>query len=135
VSPRLQDGYTMSFTIPSTVYDSLLLKLVAVLELTQKPDGISTPQAKQAVLQATNEFKSLLLHAKTLAVNLPGGELHINDQDDVIEMLTTLRDRKREQLIAFSSKSSQVTSSVGSHMMNDLGMEVDSMASTPMHNS
>ncbi|KAE9404929.1 hypothetical protein BT96DRAFT_853108 [Gymnopus androsaceus JB14] len=123
-------------TIPSTVYDSLLLKLVTVLELTQKPDGISTPQAKQAVLQATNEFKSLLLQAKTLATNLPGGELHINDQDDVIEMLTTLRDRKRDQLITFSSKTSQaVASAVGSHMMNDLGMEVDSMASTPMHSS
>ncbi|KIK65978.1 hypothetical protein GYMLUDRAFT_218737 [Collybiopsis luxurians FD-317 M1] len=121
-----------SNTIPSAVYESLLLKLVTVLELTQKPEGISTPQSKQAVLQATNEFKSLLLQAKTLAANLPGGELHINDQDDVIEMLTTLRDRKRDQLVEFSARSSQVASAVASQMMIDAGMEIDSMASTPM---
>ncbi|GAW02772.1 hypothetical protein LENED_004440 [Lentinula edodes] len=122
----------MANTIPSTVYDSLLLKLVTVLELTQKPDGISTPQAKQAVLQATNEFKTLLVTAKNLADNLPGGDLDIVDQDNVIEMLTTLRDRKRDQLVEFSSKSSQVASAVGTHMFTDAGMEIDSMASTPM---
>ncbi|KAJ4485325.1 hypothetical protein J3R30DRAFT_3283618 [Lentinula aciculospora] len=121
-----------SNSIPSTAYDSILLKLVAVLELTQKPDGISTPQAKQAVLQATNEFKSLLSNAKNLAENLPGGELDIDDQDNVIEMLSTLRDRKRDQLVEFSSKSSQVDSAVVPHMFNDVGMEIDSMASTPM---
>ncbi|KAJ3785394.1 hypothetical protein GGU10DRAFT_312957 [Lentinula aff. detonsa] len=119
-------------TIPSTVYDSLLLKLVAVLELTQKPDGISTPQAKQAVLQATNEFKSHLFNAKALAENLPGGELNIDDQENVIKMLTLLRDCKRDQLVDLSSRSSQVDSAVGSQMFNDVGMEIDSMASTPM---
>ncbi|KAJ3756859.1 hypothetical protein F5880DRAFT_1620941 [Lentinula raphanica] len=119
-------------TIPTTVYETLLLKLVTVLELTQNPDGISTPQAKQAVLQATNQFKSSLLNAKSLAEDLPGGELDIDDQDNVIEMLTTLRNRKRDQLIEFSSKSSQVASAVGFHMFNDVGMEIDSMASTPM---
>ncbi|KAF5353627.1 hypothetical protein D9757_012453 [Collybiopsis confluens] len=117
-------------SISSAVYESLLLELVTVLELTQKPEGISTPQSKQAVLQATNEFKSSLSNAKTLATNLPGGELHIEDQDEVIEMLTTLRDRKRDQLVEFASRSSQVVSA--SQRLNDSNMEVDSMASTPM---
>ncbi|KAF9064981.1 hypothetical protein BDP27DRAFT_108596 [Rhodocollybia butyracea] len=85
----------MASTTNTIPYDNLLLKLVTVLELTQKPDGISTNNAKQAVLHATNEFKSLLSQAKTLAETLPGGELDIDDQDNVIEMLTVLRDRKR----------------------------------------
>lgn len=38
--------------LPAALFESLLLKLVAVLELTQKPEGTVTPQAKQAVLHA-----------------------------------------------------------------------------------
>jgi hypothetical protein len=98
--------------LPAALFESLFLKLIAVLELTQRPEGIVTPQAKQAVLHAvssqrnkvpvpyadihqTNEFKSALNQAKELAVHLPGGELLIDDQTEVIEMLTELRDRKR----------------------------------------
>lgn len=43
----------------------------------------------------TNNFKSALAQAKEFAINLPGGELCIKEQDDVIYMLETLRDRKR----------------------------------------
>jgi hypothetical protein len=43
----------------------------------------------------TNEFKSALNQAKELAAHLPGGELLIEDQTEVIKMLTELRDRKR----------------------------------------
>lgn len=42
----------MSSSLPTDLYQSLILKLVIVLELTQKPDGFVTPQAKQALLQA-----------------------------------------------------------------------------------
>lgn len=38
--------------LPTSLYESLLLKLVTVLELTQRPEGTVTPQAKQALLQA-----------------------------------------------------------------------------------
>lgn len=82
-------------SLPTELYESLLLKLVAVLELIQQPEGISTPQARHAVLQATTDFKNALAQAKELAANLPGGELRIEDQDQVIEMLKTLKDRKR----------------------------------------
>jgi hypothetical protein len=37
--------------LPITLYEDLLPKLVAVLELTQQTVGISTPQAKQKLLQ------------------------------------------------------------------------------------
>ncbi|KAJ7075367.1 hypothetical protein B0H15DRAFT_866937 [Mycena belliarum] len=115
--------------LPAALFESLLLKLVAVLELTQRPEGTVTPQAKQAVLQATNDFKSALNQAKELAANLPGGELLIEDQVEVIQMLTALRDRKRNQLAEFSARVlvSSSTSGAGHRM------EIDSMASTPFH--
>ncbi|KAJ7367588.1 hypothetical protein B0H14DRAFT_3087509 [Mycena olivaceomarginata] len=117
--------------LPAALFESLFLKLIAVLELTQRPEGIVTPQAKQAVLHATNEFKSALNQAKELAVHLPGGELLIDDQTEVIEMLTELRDRKRQQLTEFSTR----TLAASSAFAVDHRMEIDSMASTPFHES
>ncbi|KAJ7197039.1 hypothetical protein GGX14DRAFT_671723 [Mycena pura] len=113
----------------AALFESLLLKLVAVLELTQRPEGTVTPQAKQAVLHATNEFKSALNQAKELAANLPGGELRIEEQVEVIEMLTELRDRKRQQLGDFASRTVAASASTAA----DHRMEIDSMASTPFH--
>ncbi|KAJ7198933.1 hypothetical protein B0H12DRAFT_1156084 [Mycena haematopus] len=115
--------------LPVALFESLLLKLVAILELTQKSEGIVTPQAKQAVLHATNEFKSALNQAKELAARLPGGELLIEDQTEVIAMLTEMRDRKRQQLAEFSTR----TLAASSAFPVDHRMEIDSMASTPFH--
>lgn len=112
-------------SLPTELYEGLLLKLVTVLELSQRPEGVSTLQSKQAVLQATTEFKNALAQAKEMAANLPGGELLINEQDEVIDMLTTLRERKRQQLARFASHTLKTTT--------DVKMEVDSVASTPMH--
>lgn len=42
--------------LPTSLYESLLFKLVTVLELTQKSEGIVTPQAKQALLQAVSDL-------------------------------------------------------------------------------
>ncbi|TFK43103.1 hypothetical protein BDQ12DRAFT_674399 [Crucibulum laeve] len=117
-----------SASIPVGLYESLLEKLVAVLRLTQQPDGVQTPQAKQALLMATNDFRSTLAQAKDVAVNLAGGELMIEDQDDVINMLETLKNRKRAQLAQFSARTLASTSSSA-----DTRMEIDSMASTPFH--
>jgi hypothetical protein len=122
-----------SNALPTALYEGLLLKLVAVLELTQKPEGTVTPQAKQALLQATNEFKNALNQAKELADALPGGDLLVEEQDEVIHMLETLRDHKKRQLSQFSTRlqglpsSSDPAGSAG----ESLEMEVDSMASTP----
>ncbi|KDR68726.1 hypothetical protein GALMADRAFT_256548 [Galerina marginata CBS 339.88] len=128
---------------PISLYEELLPKLVAVLELTQQTTGISNPQTKQKLLQAvivlssesfvahsfrqTNNFKNAIAQAKDFAINLPGGELLIEEQDDVIEMLETLKERKRAQLAAFAAR--KVTSTSFAH---DLKMEIDSVASTPM---
>ena len=39
-------------TPPVSLYEDLLPKLVAVLELTQQSEGVTNPQAKQKLLQA-----------------------------------------------------------------------------------
>ncbi|KAG6874122.1 hypothetical protein C0995_005538 [Termitomyces sp. Mi166 len=91
-------------SLPTSLYESLLLKLATVLELTQQSEGIVTPQAKQMLLQATNDFKNAINQAKELAAGLPGGEMQVEDQDEVITMLEELRDRKREQLAQFASQ-------------------------------
>lgn len=44
-----------SNALPATLYESLLVKLVTVLELTQNPGGTVTPQAKQALLHAVSD--------------------------------------------------------------------------------
>ncbi|KAF8168464.1 hypothetical protein B0H34DRAFT_793064 [Crassisporium funariophilum] len=114
--------------LPISVYEDLLPKLVAVLELTQQLEGITTPQAKQKLLHATNDFKNLIAQAKDFAINLPGGELVIEEQDDVINMLEMLKERKRAQLSEFAARN---VASQASGL--DMKMEVDSMASTPFH--
>jgi len=94
----------------------------------------------------TNNFKNAIAQAKEFATNLPGGELLIEEQDDIIQMLETLRDRKRyasipsffslsssgftlvfrAQLAQFAAR--KVTSTAAAH---NFKMEVDSVASTP----
>lgn len=93
----------------------------------------------------TNDFRNALAQAKDLVANLPGGELLIDDQDEVIRMLETLRDRKkcvrladvltlylltqstRAQLERFSRQPLQASATSTAEEK----MEVDSMASTP----
>nr|GAT49893.1 predicted protein [Mycena chlorophos] len=113
--------------LPVALFDSLLLKLITVLELIQSPEGTVTPQARQAVLNATNDFKSTLSQAKELAVNLPGGDLRLEEQVEVIELLTELRDRKRRQLAEFAAR----TTAASVTATPQARMDVDSVASTP----
>jgi len=44
----------------------------------------------------TKEFKDMLSKAKQLATTLPGGDMSLSDQDEVIQMLEELRDYKRQ---------------------------------------
>ncbi|KAF8816693.1 hypothetical protein BYT27DRAFT_7207080 [Phlegmacium glaucopus] len=114
--------------LPITLYEDLLPKLIAVLELTQQTVGMSTPQAKQKLLQTTKDFKNAIAQAKYFAVNLPGGELLVEEQDDVISLSEMLKERKRAQLSDFSARNV-----VSSSSAIDMQMEIDSMASTPFH--
>jgi len=121
-----------SHDLPTSAFDTLLPKLIAILELTQPSEGDLTPQARQALLLATNGFKDALNHAKNLANALPGAELQIQDQDEVIEVLEHLRDNKRKQLEQFSQYTpSPSSANAAEDQAVNLHMEVDSTASTP----
>jgi len=124
---------SMPSSLSVSAFDVLLPKLIAILELTQPSEGDLTPQARQALLQATNEFKEALSKTKSLVNALPGAELLAEDQDEVIDMLGRLRDKKREQLQSFSQYIPVAASSlsVTEAESSELQMEVDSTASTP----
>jgi hypothetical protein len=44
----------------------------------------------------TNEFKEIMTKAKAQATTLPGGDMSVLNQDEVIHMLERLRDYKRQ---------------------------------------
>ncbi|KAF9817527.1 hypothetical protein IEO21_03378 [Rhodonia placenta] len=112
----------------TAIYESLLLKLVTVLELTQQSESTPTTQTRQALVQATTDFRESLKQAKELASTLPGGELSVDEQEDVIEMLFRLRDRKQQQLAEFAAN---VQSMFAATAAEGVMMDVDSTASTP----
>jgi len=84
--------------------------------------------------------------AKDVAINLPGGELLIKEQDQVIDMLEKFKDHKR--LIRNFSQDhnpshhsipreqlSQFAKGTIPTVTESLKMEIDSMASTPCESS
>ncbi|KAH8120469.1 hypothetical protein DFH11DRAFT_1560191 [Phellopilus nigrolimitatus] len=117
-----------SRSFPDPVFESLLEKLAHTLEITQRSDSTLDPQTRQAIYQATTAFKEGLAKAKELANTLPGGEMLIDEQKDVIAMLERLRDLKRAQLSQFSS---QMLTTAGATTDSQMRMEIDSTASSP----
>ncbi|KAI6043777.1 hypothetical protein EDC04DRAFT_2890462 [Pisolithus marmoratus] len=110
----------------SSPCEQIIPKLIAVLEHTQMSGSNPTPQTTQGLLQATNEYKNTLLQAKKYAATLPGGELNVADQEELIAMLERLRDHKKQQLADFSERVSSMLRTARSDRV-----EIDSTASTP----
>lgn len=61
----------------------------------------------------TNVFKQRMVAAKEIVDSLPGGEMSLSDQDEVIAMLKALRDQKRfvHDFLLFMYYSTNVVSS------------------------
>ncbi|KAI0286616.1 OPT oligopeptide transporter protein-domain-containing protein [Russula aff. rugulosa BPL654] len=95
---------TASEMLPSSVFESLLPKLLTILQVTQRPEGTSNVRNKQDLLQAIQAFRETLNDARSIANALPGGEMLIEEQEEVIAMLERLRAKKRLQLRDFSEK-------------------------------
>ncbi|KIJ59843.1 hypothetical protein HYDPIDRAFT_32835 [Hydnomerulius pinastri MD-312] len=123
------DATVPDSALPAPLFGCIIPKLIAVLEHTQRSEGTVTPQAKQALLQATNDFKSTLAQAKEYANSLSGGELNAQQQDELIRMLEMLRDHKRQELSQFAQRVSNLSGSSAQGAIAK--MEVDSTASTP----
>ncbi|KIK80046.1 hypothetical protein PAXRUDRAFT_251678 [Paxillus rubicundulus Ve08.2h10] len=116
-------------SIPTPLFAAIIPKLIVVLEHTQRLGGVVTPQAKQTLLQTTNDFKSALAQAKDYASALPGGELNFREQDELIAMLEKLRDHRRQELVLFAQRVASISDT--SAQASDIRMEIDSTASTP----
>ncbi|KAI9510642.1 hypothetical protein F5148DRAFT_1178056 [Russula earlei] len=125
---------------PSSAFESLLPRLLTILQVTQRPEGTSNVRNKQDLLQAIQAFRESLNHSRSLASALPGGELLIEEQDEIIAMLERLREKKRSQLREFSDK--VIDTKAAGHSVplyaggsgaagTNAQMEVDSNASTP----
>ncbi|KAJ8588337.1 hypothetical protein M405DRAFT_819857 [Rhizopogon salebrosus TDB-379] len=118
-----------SHSLPTLLFGALLPKLAVVLELIRKAEGTVTPSAKQALLQATNDFKHELARARDCASTLAGVDLLVEEQDSIITMLEMLKQHKKEQLTRFTECAG---SSPASTILNVTSrMEIDSTASTP----
>ncbi|KAG6373166.1 hypothetical protein JVT61DRAFT_6783 [Boletus reticuloceps] len=118
-----------STAIPARLFSAIIPNLISVLKHTQSAEGVVTPQAKQALLQATNDLKNTLTQAKDYASSIPGGELNFQEQDELLLMLEKLRGHKWQELAHFAHK---VTSEAKLFTQaEDVKMEVDSTASTP----
>ncbi|KAG2069881.1 hypothetical protein BDR04DRAFT_1077590 [Suillus decipiens] len=116
-------------SLPTALFDGLLPKLAAVLELTQKAEGTTTPVAKQALLHATNDFKYALAQAKDYASTLAGGDLLVEEQDSIVAMLEMLKQHKQQQLMQFSLEVGSLSIMAMPYVSPK--MEIDSTASTP----
>lgn len=79
-------------------YKDILPALADVIETSQQQNDLST---KQDLLAATNRFKELLATSRKAAVDFPGGDMSLADQDQVIHALEQLRDHKQKQLRKF----------------------------------
>ncbi|THH05561.1 hypothetical protein EW145_g4702 [Phellinidium pouzarii] len=110
------------------VFESLLKRLAHALEVTQNSDSTLNPQTRQAIFQATTSLNDGLARAKDIANTLPGGEMLIEEQNDVIAMLERLRDLKQAQLAQFSER---VLATAGASAEQQARIEVDSTASSP----
>ncbi|KAI1789197.1 hypothetical protein LXA43DRAFT_593389 [Ganoderma leucocontextum] len=110
----------------TSLFESLTLKLANVIELATQDQGSLTPQARQALVRSTKDFKDALKEANGYATSLPGGDHSVEEQDEVIEMLEKLKQRKRQQLADFADRVGRISSA-----QVNMKMEVDSMASTP----
>ncbi|PAV22215.1 hypothetical protein PNOK_0217200 [Pyrrhoderma noxium] len=121
-----------SSSFPDPVFESLLDKLAHTLEVAQKLDMEQNIETRQQLFQATTDFKNSLAKAKEIANTLPGGEMLVSEQNDVIAMLETLRDMKRSQLSQFSSQSLSVSNTgTGISADEQMKIEIDSTASSP----
>ncbi|CAL1696743.1 unnamed protein product [Somion occarium] len=109
----------------TALYEGLLPKLTAIIALLCESDISSSPQNRQALIKVISEFKDGIAQAKNAATNLAGGQLTIEEQDGIIEMLETM---KNTQHALLQASLQDITSSPSTGPGD---MQVDSTASTP----
>ncbi|KIO26798.1 hypothetical protein M407DRAFT_243604 [Tulasnella calospora MUT 4182] len=90
-------------SLPISAFESLQPALIKVLKAVHDAGDSDEVQHRLAIATATNELKERIVEAKTLIDALPGGEMLIEHQDEVIKALEQLKAQKTEHLIKFTS--------------------------------
>ncbi|KAG8937252.1 hypothetical protein FRC03_010106 [Tulasnella sp. 419] len=93
--------------LPAYEFEQLIPSLIRVLKAVNDKlpaDEERIAQQKYAIAGATNELKSLISRAKSLVDSLPGGDMQLEDQDEVIKALRQVRDEKQKYLELFSQQ-------------------------------
>ncbi|KAH7104754.1 hypothetical protein BKA62DRAFT_693293 [Auriculariales sp. MPI-PUGE-AT-0066] len=84
-------------------FEKLLPTIVDTVELTQRHAGENSLQHRQAVVQLANQLKERFSEAKKIAQSLPGGDLSIEQQDALIELLERFRDERMSVALSFET--------------------------------
>ncbi|KAH8086591.1 hypothetical protein BXZ70DRAFT_1011683 [Cristinia sonorae] len=106
---------------------SLVEKFAAVVEIIYtQHNAPQTPQSRQNLLKVVNEFKEDVARAQEAAHSLHGGHLTAAEQDDIINMLSDIKEQKRKALESLLAHIDLPLPAVDTS-----NMELDSTASTP----
>ncbi|CAE6439204.1 unnamed protein product [Rhizoctonia solani] len=88
-----------------STFESLLPSVVQIIQSTQPQSSAQTHQQQQDIAKATMALRTQLATARDQIDALPGGEMLIKDQQEVIHMLQEMRSQRRAQLARLANLS------------------------------
>ncbi|QRV72776.1 RNA polymerase II transcription mediator complex subunit 9 [Ceratobasidium sp. AG-Ba] len=91
--------------LSQATFEALLPSIVAILQTTQPQPSSNAQTQRQEIAKATLALRSQLAHARDIVDALPGGEMLLEHQHEVIAMLKEMRNARRAQLARLSDLS------------------------------
>ncbi|KAJ1308652.1 hypothetical protein OPQ81_004346 [Rhizoctonia solani] len=95
------------YTFNQSTFESLLPSVVQIIQSTQPQPPAQTQQQQQEIAKATMALRTQLVTARDQVDALPGGEMLLKDQQEVIQMLKEMRSQRRAQLARLANLSIQ----------------------------
>ncbi|KAF8607593.1 hypothetical protein BDV93DRAFT_273277 [Ceratobasidium sp. AG-I] len=96
-------------SLSQATFQSLLPSIVAILQATQPPavphNAAGLHAQRQEIAKATMALRGQVADARDIVDALPGGEMLLEHQQEVITMLIQMRDARRTQLARLSDLS------------------------------
>ncbi|CAE6413193.1 unnamed protein product [Rhizoctonia solani] len=83
-------------TFNQSTFESLLPTVVQIIQSTQPQSATQTHQQQQDIAKATMALRTQLSIARDQVDALPGGEMLLKDQQEVIQMLKEMRSQRRQ---------------------------------------
>ncbi|CAE6408878.1 hypothetical protein BN14_00484 [Rhizoctonia solani AG-1 IB] len=81
--------------LSQATFESLLPSVVQIIQSTQPQPHAQTQQQQQEIAKATMALRTQLAAARDQVDALPGGEMLLKDQQEVIHMLQEMRSQRR----------------------------------------